>query len=229
MKKGYLRPTPEQSYEIISEGGHANFIKILKSANELQQTGDIEGACNLRFAGVQTLHELLPEGDEVLLEWAHTNSRAAIEVVYLCAIDHFLISDFEISSALLELALELDPEDHLEASNLLCFDYLAMGEYELFDEVINDVSDKHASRALLLLWSSFIHEGAIPAGELHAFKSRFSPFFAEFTANDHPVDESYITDIESERPSTKAQARELWLQTENLWAQFPEFIEALKR
>ncbi|MFI3318106.1 MAG: tetratricopeptide repeat protein [Rikenellaceae bacterium] len=228
MKSGYLKPTPDQTFEIISSKGEAaNFTKILSNASALQQRGEVEGACNMRFAAVQTLHELLPEDEEVSLEWAHANSRAALELLHLSAIDHFLINDFEISSAMLEMVLDLDPEDHLEASNMLAYDYLAMGEYELFDEVINDISDKYASRTLLLLWSAFLRDGALPMGELHAFKSRFSAFHAEFTASSHPADEGYLSDIEGERPSLAAQARELWLQTENLWAIHPKFIEAL--
>ncbi len=230
MKKGYLKPTLDQSFEIISgSNGDANFKKILTLANERQLSGDIEGACNLRFEGVQRLHELLPESDEVWLEWNDANSRAAIEVVYLSGIDHFLINDFEISSALMELALELDPEDHFEASNLLAYDYLAMEEYELFDEVINDISDKYASRTLLLLWSSFLREGELPSGELHAFQSRFKAYYNEFVATEHLADEAYLADIEGEKPSLAAQARELWLQTENLWALHPAFIEALRQ
>lgn len=230
MKRAELKPTPDQTFEIISgSGGHGNFTKILEQSVEMQKSGDVEGACNLRFGAVQTLHEILPEDDEVMLEWKHTNSRSAIEVLHLSAIDHFLINDFEISSALLELALDLDPEDHLEVSGLLAYDYLAVGEYELFDEIINDISDKYASRALLILWASHLRDGAIPAGELYAFKSRFAHFYAEFSSDEHPVDEAYISDIESEKPSQRAQARELWLQTENLWALFPQFIEALRR
>ena len=144
------------------------------------------------------------------------------------AIDHFLINDFEMSAALLELLLELDPEDHLEGSELLAFDYLAMDEQELFDEVINDVSDKYASREILLLWSAFRRGGKLPEGELQRFKTRFAPYFAEFTAEEHPADETYLCDIESERPSLRAQARELWLQTENLWCLWPGFIGALR-
>lgn len=41
-------------------------------------------------------------------------------------------------------------------------------------------------------------------------------------------DETYLRDIESERPSQAAQARELWLQTENLWTLWPGFVEALQ-
>ena len=38
---------------------------------------------------------------------------------------------------------------------------------------------------------------------------------------------SLVRDIEGERPSAAAQARELWLQTEILWTRFPDFIRAL--
>ncbi len=230
MKRAELKPTPEQTFEIIaSRSGHGNFKKVVEESQEMQRSGDVEGACNLRFLAVQTLHEILPDDDEVILEWKHANSRAAVELLHLSAIDHFLINDFEISSALLELGLDLDPEDHLELSGLLAYDYLAVGEYELFDEVINDISDKYASRSLLMLWSSFLRDGAIPAGELHAFKTRFAMFYAEFISDMHPADEEYLQDIESEKPSLASQARELWLQTENLWALFPQFIDALKR
>ncbi len=227
MKRGYLSPTADQTFEIRSgERGDCNFRKIYRDAQRLQSEGSIEEACNIRFNSIQRLQELLGD-DEVLLEWGDDNSRAAIELVHLSAIDHFLINDFEISSALLELALDLDPEDHLEASNLLAYDYLALGEYELFDEVINDISDKYASRTLLLLWSGFLRDSSLSMGELHSLKSRFTPYYEEFTSLDHPIDDSYLTDIESQRPSTKAQARELWLQTENLWRAYPDFIEAL--
>ncbi|HJF89703.1 MAG TPA: tetratricopeptide repeat protein, partial [Alistipes onderdonkii] len=44
----------------------------------------------------------------------------------------------------------------------------------------------------------------------------------------HPADDAYLRDIEGERPSVQAQARELWLQTENLWVLWPGFIAALR-
>ncbi len=229
MKRAYLSPTIEQTFEIrIGEKGDGNFTAMLQHSHKLQAQGDIEAACNIRFGAVQLLQELMGDDDEVLLEWADDNSRSAIEILHLSAIDHFLINDFEISSALLEMALDVDPEDHLEASNLLAFNYLAMEEYELFDEVINDISDKYASRTLLLLWSSFLRDKELPAGELYAFKHRFSTYFNEFANDEHPADETYLKDIESARPSAAAQARELWLQTENLWSLHTEFINALK-
>lgn len=208
--------------------GPYNFVRVLERSREMQAAGDVEGACNERFRAFQRLAGLVPEHEEVNLEWSHRNSRAALELIEASAIDHFLINDFEMSAALLEMLLELDPEDHLEGSVLLAFDYLAMDEQELFDEVINDVSDKYASRAVLLLWSAYKRSGLLPEGELQRFRSHFAPCFTEFTAAEHPADEAYLRDIGSDKPSQAAQARELWLQTENLWVLWPGFIEALR-
>ena len=55
-----------------------------------------------------------------------------------------------------------------------------------------------------------------------------SGFYAEFTSNVHEVTPEYLADIESEKPLRQTLARELWLQTEHLWTQFPGFIEALR-
>ncbi len=227
MQKAMLNPTPDQTFEIVGEGPY-DFSRVLRHSRELQQAGRVEEACNERFQAFQRLAELIPEQEEVILEWNHRNSRAALELIEASAIDHFLINDFEMSAALLEMLLELDPEDHLEGSELLAFDYLAMDEQELFDEVINDISDKCASRELLLLWSAYRRDGRLPEGELQRFRTRFAPYFAEFTAAEHPADEAYLRDIESEHPSVAAQARELWLRTENLWVLWPGFIEALR-
>lgn len=227
MQKAMFNPTPDQTFEVIGEGPY-DFSRVLRHSRELQQAGRVEEACNERFQAFQRLAELIPEQEEVILEWNHRNSRAALELIEASAIDHFLINDFEMSAALLEMLLELDPEDHLEGSELLAFDYLAMDEQELFDEVINDISDKCASRELLLLWSAYRRDGRLPQGELQRFRTRFAPYFAEFTAAEHPADEAYLRDIESEHPSVAAQARELWLRTENLWVLWPGFIEALR-
>ncbi len=227
MQKAFLNPTPEQTFEVVGQGTY-DFAKILAHSRELQLAGDVAGACESRFQAFQRLAGLIPDDEPVNLEWNHRNSRAALELIHASAIDHFLIDDFEMSAAMLEMLLDLDPEDHLEGSELLAFDYLAMDEDELFDEVINDVPDKSASRELLLLWSAYKRDGKLPEGELKRFKNRFTPFFAEFTAQEHPADAAYLCDIESERPTLAAQARELWLRTENLWALWPGFIEALR-
>lgn len=228
MQKPHFNPTPDQTFELVGSGPY-DFRKVLDEATRQQQAGCIEKACNLRFQGFQRLMELLPEDEEIILEWNHRNSRAVLELLYATAVDHFLIRDYELSAAQLELLMELDPEDHLEAATLLAFDYQAMNEQELFDEVINDVSDKQADRLILLLWAGFRRYGVLPEGELKRLKERFAPYYREFTADEHPADEAYLRSIESERPTAEAEARELWLRTESLWQQWPEFIEQLKR
>ena len=105
----------------------------------------------------------------------------------------------------------------------------AVEEYELFDEVSNDISDKYACKEVLTMWAAFRRSGRIPEGDAIRFRTRFAPYFAEFTSDEHPADGQYLEDIESERPSVQAQARELWLRTENLWTLFPDFIAALRR
>ena len=139
MQKAYLNPTPDQTFEIVGDGPY-NFTRVLAHTRELEAAGNVEDACNERYQAFQRLAGLLPEDEEINLEWSHRNSQSALELIRASAIDHFLINDFEMSAALLEMLLELDPEDHLEGSELLAFDYLAMDEQELFDEVINDVS-----------------------------------------------------------------------------------------
>ncbi len=227
MPRPQLKPTPDQTFELIGSGPY-DFHKTLDEATRLQSEGRIEEACNHRFQAFQRLMELLPEDEEVILEWNHRNSRAVLELLHATAVDHFLIGDYELSAAQLELLMELDPEDHLEAATLLAFDYQAMDEQELFDEVINDVSDKQADRLILLLWAGFRREGRLPQGELKRFKERFAAYYREFTAEEHPADAAYLASIESERPTVEAEARELWLRTESLWQQWPTFIEALK-
>ena len=143
MQKAYLNPTPDQTFEIVGDGPY-NFTRVLAHTRELEAAGNVEDACNERYQAFQRLAGLLPEDEEINLEWSHRNSQSALELIRASAIDHFLINDFEMSAALLEMLLELDPEDHLEGSELLAFDYLAMDEQELFDlrrslETIRDI------------------------------------------------------------------------------------------
>lgn len=151
-----------------------------------------------------------------------------LELLKSSAIDHFLVGDFEMAAGMFEMILDMDPEDHLEATKPLAYCYVALGEYELFDEVINDISDKYPEKEILKLWSEFRRNGSLPAGEMIHLRKNFPVFYAEFVAPTHPVSPEYLADIESERPSREAQARELWLQTEHLWTSFPGFIEALR-
>ena len=225
-------PTAENTY-VISYPEHGpgypyDFAAILRRSHECERGGDVEQACNMRYDGVKKLMDILPDEDDVWLDWEDGGCRAVLELLKSSAIDHFLVGDFEMAAGMFEMVLDMDPEDHLEATKPLAYCYVALGEYELFDEVINDISDKYPEKEILKLWSEFRRNGALPVGEMIHLRKNFPVFYAEFVGGEHPVSSEYLADIESERPSREAQARELWLQTEHLWTSFPGFIEALR-
>jgi tetratricopeptide (TPR) repeat protein len=227
----YLEPTPDQTCRIVATDdpqGLYNFRAVIDASRRRERAGDVEGACNLRYEAFRRLYDLLPEGEETILDWHDPATRAAVELANFSAIDHFLVGDWEMAAGMFELVLEIDPEDHLEATTRLAYTYVAMGEYDSLDEIINDISDKYPDRQVLLLWSEWRRAGLLPEGNLVRFRTRFAPYFAEFTADDHPVSAEYLADIDSDRPSAQALARELWLQTEHLWLLHGDFIEKLK-
>lgn len=232
MQRAELKPTPNNTYRIVyheeGSGVPCDFGRALELSQRQEAAGGIEQACNTRFEAFQNLMELIPDSTDLELDWDDENSRDAMLLINYSAIDHFLVGDFEMCAAMLEMLLELDPEDHFEASKRLGYAYVALEEWELFDEVINDISDKYADKELLALWSEFRRNGRLPEGEMRHFKRTFGVYFNEFVSDTHHVDEAYLKDIENEKPSRETLARELWLQTEHLWVLFPGFIDALK-
>lgn len=222
-----FNPTPDQTFE-LEGGAKYNFIRAKERIDELDRAGRYAEACEARYQGFQLLADALPEDEPMPLRWEHANSRAAIMILHGSAIDHFRIGDLEMAMAQLELLLDCDPEDHLEAINLLALCYATVEEWELYDEVELDLTDKSAESVVARLWASWRRDGAVDKGALSLLRSKFKPYFAEFTAVEHPDDDAFRRDIMSERPSQGAQAREWWLLTEPLWAEFPEFIKALK-
>ena len=162
------------------------------------------------------------------LRWEHANSRAAVVILHGSAMDHFRIGDLEMAMAQLEMLLDCDPEDHMEGINLLALCYIAMEEWEAYEDIELDLTEKSAEAVVARLWASFMRDGKVDKALWSLLKSRHQAFYAELTAAEHPDDEAFRKDIASERPSQRAEAREWWLMTEPLWAEFPEFIEELK-
>lgn len=232
MGKPVLRPAADQLWTIIYEpcaaGEDFDFVRALDSSLDSERAGNFEAACNTRFDAFRRLVELLPDDEQVELDWNDEAAGAALTAGHRSAVDHFLTAQWEMSAAILETLLELDPEDRLESTVLLAYVYVAMEEYESFDEIADDISDREPDKAVLLLWSEFRRGGRIPAGELTAFRRRFPAWWAEFARPEHPADDAYLSDIDSGRPSDAARARELWLRTEHLWTLFPGFPEALR-
>lgn len=115
MAEAILNPTPDQTFRIEGRGDY-DFSRTLRLSDEAQRRGAVDEACNLRFHAFQHLADLIPDNEEVILEWEHPNTQAALHLLYRSAVDHFLIDDFELSAAMLEFLLDLDPEDHEEAT-----------------------------------------------------------------------------------------------------------------
>ena len=225
--KPIFNPTSEQCFELVGEGVY-NFVRHKERIDKLVKEGRYAEACECRFEAFQLLAEALPEDEAMPLSWEHNNSRAAVAILYGSAVDHFRIGDLEMSMAQLELLLECDPEDHFEGVNLLALCYIAAGEWEAFDDLVIDLTDKSAEAVIARLWASFERDGELDKELLKLLRTRHKHYYEELTATEHPDDETFRRDIASDRPSQSAEAREWWLLTEPLWSEFPEFIYKLK-
>ena len=221
-----FNPTPEQTFELESHGKY-NFKKHHDNIEHLVAEGRYADACEARYEAFQLLAEALPEDEAMPLCWEHSNSRAALSILYGSAVDHFRIGDLEMTMAQLEMLLECDPEDHFEGINLLALCYIATEEWEAFEEIVIDLTDKSAEAVIARLWATFMRDGKLDKELMNLLRSRHKAYYAELTANEHPDDESYRRDILSERPSQAAEAREWWLLTEPLWSEFPEFVDRI--
>ena len=225
--KPIFNPTSEQCFELEAQGIY-NFIRHKESVDRLVKEGRYNEACERRYEAFQLLAETLPEDEAMPLCWEHNNSRAAISILYGSAVDHFRIGDLEMSMAQLELLLECDPEDHFEGVNLLALCYIATEEWEAFDDLVIDLTDKSAEAVIARLWASFERNGGMDKELLKLLRTRHKHYYEELIAAEHPDDEAFRRDIASDRPTPTAEAREWWLLTEPLWREFPEFIYKLK-
>lgn len=225
--KPIFNPTSEQCFELVGEGQY-NFIKHKDAVDRLVKEARYEEACERRYEAFQLLAEALPEDEAMPLSWEHSNSRAAISILYGSAVDHFRIGDLEMSMAQLELLLECDPEDHFEGVNLLALCYIATEEWEAFDDLVIDLTDKSAEAVIARLWASFERDGGLDRELLKLLRTRHKHYYEELIADEHPDDEVFRRDIASDRPTPSAEAREWWLLTEPLWGEFPEFVYKLK-
>lgn len=226
-KELQFNPTADQMFELEGRGRY-NFVRHNEAISALVKEGRYDEACEARYEAFQLLVEALPEDEAMPLRWEHANSRAAVSVLYGSAVDHFRIGDLEMAMAQLELLLDCDPEDHFEGVNLLALCYVAMEEWDLFDDLLIDLTDKSAEAVVARLWASYRSSGEVDKTLLSLLKSRHKAYYEELCLEEHPDDDAFRRDIESERPSQRAEAREWWLLTEPLWREFSEFLAAIK-
>ncbi|MBQ5710305.1 MAG: tetratricopeptide repeat protein [Alistipes sp.] len=222
-----FNPTTDQEFE-LEGGGKYNFVLSKSSIDRLVSEGDYNGACEARYEAFLALAEALPEDEAMPLSWNHANSRAAVSILYGSAVDHFRIGDLEMAMAQLELLLDCDPEDHFEGVNLLALCYIAMQEWEAFDDLVIDLTDKSAEAVVARLWAQFVRTGRLDTALVKLLSSRHKAYYEELRSDEHPDDETFRREISSERPTPRAEAREWFLLTEPLWREFPEFLETLR-
>lgn len=223
MKKITLKPTENQNYILL--GGA--FQTVLDRALHMEEEGNFEGACDTRYQAFQQIVDVLPEDDTVELDFSHANTRAAIEIIYGSAVDNFLTGDVELAAAQLELLLECDSEDHIEATPQLALCYIALEEWECLEEILPDLGDKSAFRPLIESLAEYARTGKVSDEKLTALR-RHRHLCEELRASEHTADEAYLKDISSERPTQQALAREIYLRCEPLFAQYEGFIQALQ-
>ena len=194
--------------------------------------GEFKQACEVRFKACQRLMELLPEDEEtdpLPLDFEKKENQYPLFLLHDSAVDHFLIYEYEMAAALLETLLDLDEEDHLGASQTLAWCYIALNEPESFEAVLPDLDGKSPEKSLAEMWAELHFTHHLSDEKIKDFRERFPAVFHEFTSEKHAITPGYLTDIDSERPSPESRARLLWLKTEHLWQQFPEFIVSLKK
>jgi hypothetical protein len=222
-----FNPTEDQTFELEGRGRY-NFIRHKERVDKFVAEGRYMEACEARYEAFQVAVDALPDNEAMPLHWEHPNSRAMVSIIYGSAVDHFRIGDVEMAMAQLEMLLDCDPEDHFESINLLALCYVAMEEWEAFDDIAIDLTDKSAEAVIARLWASYQRDGELDKSLLSLLKSRYKAYHSELTAEEHPDDEVFRRDISSDKPSQAAEAREWWLLTEPLWSEFPTFIEALR-
>jgi hypothetical protein len=223
MAKITLKPTENQNFILL--GG--NFIKTLDFAHAQESEGDFEGACNTRYKAFQQIIEVLPEDEPAELDFSHPNTRAAVEIIYGSAVDNFLAGDVELSAAQLELLLECDSEDHIEATPQLALCYIALEEWECLEDIVPDLGDKSAFKPLVEALAEFVRTGDISAENLSALH-RHRHLCNELAHPEHPADEAYLRDISSERPTQQALAREIYLRCEPLFMKYDGFLDKVR-
>ena len=225
--KPQFNPTPDQTFELEGSGDY-NFVRCIEAIDTLVAKELYTEACEARYNAFVSLADILPEDEAMPLRWEHANSRAALSIIYGSAMDHFRIGDLEMGMAQLELLLECDPEDHFEAVNLLALCYIAMEEWDGYDDLLIDLTDKSAEAVIAKLWAAYRRTGAMDGSLLKLLASRHKAYYEELRHDDHPNDTTLLATLQTERPAPGAEAREWWLMTEPLWAEYHDFIEAIR-
>ena len=223
MAKIVIRP---QSGGLVRVEG-VNYAQLLRRCEEQERGGNYASACEARFDAVQAFLDRVGE-EPVALDWEDQNSRSLLELIYRSASDHLQIGELEMAVALWESVIDMDEEDHFEATMILAFCYVALEDWDCLESARFDISPKMPEYHLLQLWERYIKSREIDQSALRELRTRHKMWWEEFTADEHPADEAYFADCRSERPSKRTEAREFWFATAPLWEDYREFLEKIK-
>lgn len=224
-----LQPTANQTFRLIGYGSRGNLAARLEQSYKAEQGGDYQTACQLRYEAFEDILSTLPDDEQsvVTLDRNHPNTLAAMETMLASAVDNYLAGEGEMAAAQLELLLDCDDEDPLEATPILALCYAMIGEWECLEDIDTDLGDKTALAPLLRALREYVTTGKIEGATMSQL-ARFKEFMTELKRADHPTDDAYLGDISSERPSRAALARELYLRAEPALALYPDFLSELK-
>lgn len=223
-----LEPTENQTFILRGRGAAGDFVARAARARAAEERGDYGAACEERYAAAAAVVEALPEDEAVDLEWGDANTRAALEVLHDAAVDNFLVGDFELAAAQLELVLDCDGEDHTGATPTLALCYVALREWDCLDDIWGDIDGRSAFAAVVAVLRAHVSGGEADAEQVAALR-RFAAVCAELRADEHPASADYLRDIATDRPSQHALARELYLQIAPLLALYPATADYLRR
>ncbi len=143
--------THELLRKILNEEPH-NFPVALALADSYMEIDQVEKACQTRLDCATLIFDLvdsLPDNESLEIDVNSQDNLAVIMTIYLSAIDHYSIGDFEMAAAMLEIILEMDVEDHLGANNYLAFTYAALGDNDAVEEQLKIMMPTPQTKELL--------------------------------------------------------------------------------
>lgn len=221
MQRIKIVPSASGEYQIATP----DFIGFKQSMLKVKDWAQV---AEKRFEMVQQFLDSIDDED-LPLDWEHSNTRAAIETIYASAIDSLSIGEVEIAAALWENLMSMDQEDHMSVSVPLAFCYVVLEDFDCFESVMFDISTKRPEYHLLTLWQEYFRSKGLDIDALRELRTRHKAWFAEFIADSHPIDDTYLADSRKDKPTPTTEARELWFVLEPLMETYPEFIEMLRK
>ena len=111
----------------------------------------------------------------------------------------------------------------------LAFGYVELEDFDCLEEMLFSISSKTPEYHLLTLWAEYRRTGGVDRYALRTLRSRHKVWLEEFLADEHPIDEEYLADSQSERPSQRTEARELFFATAPLWERNANFLKTIKK